>query len=325
MTQSKHESIQTQKLNSNNKPLTSNDMGSYLIIDWGTSNFRAFLMNDSHQILTTHQQAMGLLHVQNNDFAQALQSVLAPWIGKFQTLPIYMAGMVGSANGWTNVEYVSTPVSLASLAKNIHSFELPWGAKAHIIPGVKHALSDSSFDVMRGEEVQAFGAMSSLAVPASNLAGQTTLILPGTHSKHVTVKHNTVTELKTYMTGELFSIITQYSILGKDLPDQQKSNDVFLLGVVQSESCDLTNALFSARTHLLFHQIAAIHVHEFISGLLIGCELNTKLDSAVTFVGSDNLCERYLLASRALNINANSIDGDTCFLKGMTDLIFNQC
>ena len=109
--------------------------------------------------------------------------------------------------------------------------------------------------------------------------------------------------------------------MGKNLPDQRKSDDAFLQGVIQSQSGEITNLLFLARTHLLFENIDSSHIHEFISGLLIGQELKDVRNQNVIFVGGEKLSERYLLASNTLNINASTVDGDQCFLAGMRQIM----
>ncbi|WP_111980024.1 2-dehydro-3-deoxygalactonokinase [Algibacillus agarilyticus] len=295
--------------------MNKTDKNNYLIIDWGTSNFRAFLMSADHQLIQTHQESMGLLQVKNNNFAHALQTILQHWLIDYATLPVYMAGMVGSANGWHNIDYIQTPTNAQKLKQGAYSFTLPWGAAAVITPGVKHSLNPASFDVMRGEEVQILG-LSKLTHQNNYMA-----ILPGTHSKHVTVENGQIIDLKTYMTGELFAIITQHSILGKNLPPQQTSEQMFLKGVMQSTAGELTHLLFLARTHLLFNNINDEHIHEFISGLLIGHELQNIKGELMHFVGGESLCQRYLAASNALSIKAKMVDGDTCFLNGMAQLI----
>jgi 2-dehydro-3-deoxygalactonokinase len=287
----------------------------YLIIDWGTTNFRVFLMDKSGELVRKKELALGLLHVKEGGFANALEGVLSQWLENYQALPIIMAGMVGSLQGWFNVDYVQTNVDKKQLAKKAYHFDLPWGAPAIIIPGVKHHLSDERYDVMRGEEVQILGLARLIDKTLFNA------VLPGTHSKHIRVLNGQITEILSYMTGELFSIVTQNSILGKGLPEQKYNADVFLLGVKESKTNKLTNVLFAARTHLLFNNISDNEVHSYLSGLLIGYELRSVSGLHIYIVGSENLCSKYKLACSALSIAFTYVNGDECFLAGRTDLI----
>ncbi|WP_111977178.1 2-dehydro-3-deoxygalactonokinase [Algibacillus agarilyticus] len=295
---------------------TKNIATDLLIIDWGTTNFRAFAMDESGTVIDKKEQPMGLLQVEDGNFAAALESVLTGWIHNYQTTPVYMAGMVGSQMGWVNVDYTSTPVGEDSLANNVHSFELPWGAKATIIPGVSHQIDTGAFDVMRGEEVQLFGL--SKVVKQDTLA----VILPGTHSKHATFSHGKMTAFSSFMTGELFSVISKHTILGKGLPEQLDSPYAFLKGVKEGKITNkLTSTLFATRTHRLFNNIAETAVLDYLSGLLIGNELKSLTQDHVYLVGGTSLCERYKAACEALNISSTYLNGDECFLAGMTDLI----
>ncbi|KMT66813.1 2-dehydro-3-deoxygalactonokinase [Catenovulum maritimum] len=288
---------------------------NYLIIDWGTTNFRAFLMNDKDSLIDSTQQNKGLLSVQDNQFAETLHSILSDWLNEFEHLPIYMAGMVGSLNGWVSLDYVETPAAPALIQQLSYQFITDWGAAACIFPGVKHVKDRTQADVMRGEELQVFG-LAKLKLASNFIA-----ILPGTHSKHISFEQDKIKSVKTFMTGELFSIITQHSLLGKNLPKQKASDAVFRQGVEQSQSGQLTNLLFLARTHLLFDNIADMHIEEFISGLLIGYELKGLTQSQITIVGGKGLCQRYLLACNLLGIAADYANGDDCFMAGMVQLI----
>lgn len=289
---------------------------SHLIIDWGTSNFRAFAINQQGEVADQQTLALGLLQIKAGQFAHELQQVLSHWLSHYQTLPIYMAGMVGSQQGWVNVNYVATPVSSNTLAKNMHCFELPWGALATIIPGVSYKAAMDCFDVMRGEEVQIFGALERIDQHNFNA------VLPGTHSKHAVIKNGELTEFSSFMTGELFSVISQHTILGRGLPTQIDSNNAFIKGVKAGQTDKLTSTLFSARTHRLFNNIAETDVFDYLSGLLIGNELKTLVNANnVYLIGGEKLCARYQIACQALGIQATYLDGDECFLAGMANLI----
>lgn len=290
-----------------NQPLTNH----YLIVDWGTTNFRVFLMNNKGELVDKKELPMGLLHITDGDFAQALASVLADWLTDYKTLPILMAGMVGSASGWFNVDYVETNVNTELLLANAFNFQLPWGANATIIPGVKHKAKNNGFDVMRGEEVQIFGLGQLINEQLFNA------VLPGTHSKHVRVVNGEIWDVCSYMTGELFSVISEHTILGKGLPKQSNSKDAFILGVRESGTENLTSSLFTARTHRLFNNIAEDEVFNYLSGLLIGNELKSLTGNHVYLVGGEKLCDKYQIACESLGINATYKNGDDCFLAGM--------
>lgn len=295
---------------------TTNLKVSYLIIDWGTTNFRAFAMDEKGNVLDKKALPMGLLQVADRNFSSALENVLSGWLNNYKNVPVYMAGMVGSQLGWVNVGYVTTPAGENELTKNAHHFYLPWGAKATIIQGVSHQTVTGSYDVMRGEEVQLFG-LAKLVDKASLNA-----ILPGTHSKHARFENSKMTSFASFMTGELFSVISKHTVLGMGLPEQKDSSSAFLRGVKEGQLTDqLTSTIFAARTHRLFNNIAETDVLDYLSGVLIGNELKALTNEHVYLVGGESLCARYKQACDEISISSTYMSGDECFLRGMADLI----
>ncbi|MDU0356323.1 2-dehydro-3-deoxygalactonokinase [Paraglaciecola aquimarina] len=141
---------------------------SYLVVDWGSTNFRAFAMDNTNQLVESKEAPLGLLQVQDGKFAETLETLLAAWLTDYKTLPIFMAGMIGSLKGWVNVDYVQTPAGAHDLVKKAHRFALPWGPEAVILPCVCHNYEGDNYDVMRGEEVQIFGLANVLQMDDFN-------------------------------------------------------------------------------------------------------------------------------------------------------------
>lgn len=282
----------------------------WLIIDWGTTNFRAFAMGEGGSLINKTEHPLGLLQVKDGQFSLSLKTVLEDWLGDYQHLPIFMAGMIGSAQGWVNTPYVETPVTINQLAKKSHQFQLPWGALATIIPGVSYQ-SSGNIDVMRGEEVQLFG------LQALERENDFVALFPGTHCKHMHINANKLSSFTTFMTGELFSILLNHSILGTGLPNQKESLNAFKKGISESTKKPLTNQLFYTRTHRLFGDINETEVSEYLSGLLIGEELKTLTTKNIYLVGDNELCCRYQKACQILGIQVTIINGDNVFLNGM--------
>jgi 2-dehydro-3-deoxygalactonokinase len=221
-----------------------------------------------------------------------------------------MGGMIGSAKGWLDAGYVATPASVNDIIDNLTSFKLPWGADAHIVSGVYHQFKDGNFNVMRGEEIQIFGAGIDNGF----------IILPGTHSKHSLIKNGSIEAYDTFMTGEMFSVLKE-SILRKGLPTQTFDKSVFIKGVIDSNTSSIMSTLFNARTRVLFDLTSEESIDSYISGLLIGYELNHAHTKTITLIGSRTLCDIYAIASRHLDFNVTYLDGDTCFLRGIARLM----
>ncbi|KXI21276.1 2-dehydro-3-deoxygalactonokinase [Photobacterium sanguinicancri] len=287
---------------------------SWIAVDWGTTNFRAFLMSDTGECLDKIQQAKGLLSVDQDQFPQVFDELISRWNGIYGHLPVIMAGMVGSQQGWCEVPYVHTPASAQDLANNIHSVDLLSGNKAKIVSGVRCINAFGNPEVMRGEEIQLIGLGAIIKCDFN-------AILFGTHSKNAYWCDGKIENYSTVMTGELYSLLVNHSILGKSLPEQVFNKDVFIKGVEIGNKYPLNHVLFSARTFKLFDDVQDTNIHAYISGLLIGHEfiISNRLNK-LYLVGSQKLASNYALALEHLNIEFDVIDGDECFLKGMTKI-----
>ncbi|MEB7910655.1 2-dehydro-3-deoxygalactonokinase [Citrobacter portucalensis] len=287
--------------------------GEWIAIDWGTSNFRAWLMAGD-DVLDKRNASYGLLHVEPRQFDATLKMLLGEWIAE-GTPMVAMAGMVGSQQGWYEVDYCSLPASADSLLAHSKSFMTSWGSKAWIFPGLRKSPSGDMPDVMRGEEVQLLGL--SLLEDIDNFHA----ILPGTHSKHARMQQRQIVDFSTYMTGELFQVLISHSLLGRGLPDAAADDSAFLLGVEASRRhAALSQLLFSTRTLRLSGELSAESVSDYLSGLLIGLEFSTDNISPVWLVGSAALTRRYQMAANAFGIQTRCVEGDRCFIAGMQSL-----
>lgn len=285
----------------------------WIAIDWGTSNFRAWLMAGD-DVLDKRNASYGLLHVEPRQFDATLKMLLGEWIAE-GTPMVAMAGMVGSQQGWYEVDYCSLPASADSLLAHSKSFMTSWGSKAWIFPGLRKSPSGDMPDVMRGEEVQLLGL--SLLEDIDNFHA----ILPGTHSKHARMQQRQIVDFSTYMTGELFQVLISHSLLGRGLPDAAADDSAFLLGVEASRRhAALSQLLFSTRTLRLSGELSAESVSDYLSGLLIGLEFSTDNISPVWLVGSAALTRRYQMAANAFGIQTRCVEGDRCFIAGMQSL-----
>jgi 2-dehydro-3-deoxygalactonokinase len=114
------------------------------------------------------------------------------------------------------------------------------------------------------------------------------------------------------MTGELYALLRQHSILARTLPaeDGDLDPDAFLAGVRQArEAGSLLRAAFSVRTLALFGRMAPAALPSYLSGVVIGEELRaTQRDGdPVVLVGSPALTRRYALALQARDSTVRSL------------------
>jgi 2-dehydro-3-deoxygalactonokinase len=291
-----------------------------LSCDWGTSSFRLRLVNvHSGAIIHESISDEGIRPVHNAWIkAGADESSRMPFYlavidrhiqllqqkeaGIPNDLPVIISGMASSSIGIKELPYSAVP--FLTDGKNIEVMQ--WGKQdffAH--PLVIISGASTGKDVMRGEETQLIGCA------AGNNSGKQLFIFPGTHSKHVTTLNDAATDISTYMTGELFSLLAEKSILAASiLPsggDEQENNGAFAQGIKAGKGGSLSHSLFLVRTNQLLHRFSKEANYHFLNGLLIGSELEAlskKAVDSITLVGEARLLAHYLEAFAVLSIDA---------------------
>lgn len=267
-------------------------------LDWGTTSLRAYRLGQDGSILDTRASEAGILRVAGGDFAAALVAAIGDWLAAAPEAPVIASGMIGSRQGWVEVPYVPCPAGLPQLARGLGTARLPGGRVAHVVPGVLRPADDAVFpDVMRGEETQIFGAHD-------GSGGR--YVLPGTHSKWATCEAGLITDFTTYMTGEVFDVLRRHSILGRLMTGEAEDEAAFGRGLRQAHQSAgappgrLLHDLFSARTLGLTGAMPEAGLASYLSGLLIGSELQAALARSgagrVTVLGSGGLTALYARA-----------------------------
>ncbi|AMM23461.1 2-dehydro-3-deoxygalactonokinase [Variovorax sp. PAMC 28711] len=265
-------------------------------VDWGTTSLRGALLDADGAVLETQSHPRGILSVSKGGFGEVFDSLFGAWMQPPNTRCL-ISGMAGSQQGWIEAPYCACPATPADVGHAIVDIE---HGRIAIVPGLQ-CEHDGVPDVMRGEEVQIFGAMA--------LAGleDGVFVLPGTHNKWVTVQRGRVTGFRTFMTGEFYALLGQHSILARMLDaDAPLDGAAFLQGVTQSGNGEgLLHNAFSARTLPLFQRMPVAEVASYLSGVLIGEELRTQSLRAtgdVVLIGTPSLTDRYALALRSKGV-----------------------
>jgi 2-dehydro-3-deoxygalactonokinase len=254
---------------------------AFIGIDWGSTHRRATLIGADGAPLSERADGEGALACKGR-FRASLDALVAGWPEAHPALPVVMAGMVGSAIGWQQVPYLEGTTPLSALARHLTPVaDAPPGRRWFIAPGYALRGDAGAVDVMRGEETQLFGALHLLGHDAADGC----YVLPGTHSKWVRLHGGRITELRTYMTGELFSLLRQHGTLASAMQtadagdaagmrhDSVADDPEFLRGVADAASGPvLTHALFGARARVVTGALAPSAAAAYVSGLLIGAE-----------------------------------------------------
>jgi 2-dehydro-3-deoxygalactonokinase len=276
----------------------------FVAVDWGTSSLRGALIEADGRVLEEQNHSRGILTVKPGGFAEVFETLFADWMHP-RGIRCLISGMAGSKQGWVEAPYCPCPAGLEEIRR--HVLEIEPGRIA-IVPGLSDA-HDGVPDVMRGEEVQIFGAMALTGLQDG------VFVLPGTHNKWATVKKGRVAGFRTFMTGEFYALLSQHSILARTMDTSAPLDEAaFLQGVTQSENGHgLLHNAFGARTLSLFDRMPTREISSYLSGILIGEELRTQSVHAagdVVLIGAPALTQRYLLALRASGNSARTLGAE---------------
>ena len=279
-------------------------MTALIALDWGSSSLRAMRLGAVGELLEQRNSAQGAstLHGGPAAFVSALDELIADW---YQLdAPILACGMVGSAHGWREVPYAEAPADAAALRSG--ALDVDWRGRAiSLLPGLRCKNQRGVPDLMRGEETQVIGALQL----RPELAARSLFVLPGTHSKWAAVREGRVQAFATHLSGEMYALLRQHSVLGRLMPDSTVDHaGGFAAGVAAARDAGetgLLHQLFAVRTLGLGGQLTPEALPDYLSGLLIGHELRAGLawrqaaglaGTPLQLVGEQLLCERYARA-----------------------------
>ena len=268
-----------------------------IAVDWGTSSLRLYRLDADGHVFERRRSERGL-QASAAQFEAVLSEEIAGWDDRL----ILLSGMVGSRNGWHEVPYLPCPTGIEDLAHALVPLQAQTLADRElwIVPGVSDTGTESVPDVMRGEETQLAALLAVLP------RGNHVVCLPGTHSKWVTITNGRVQRLATAMTGEMYAVLRNHSLLGKLMPADDSRFDAwaFETGLKRSrQPGGLLHHLFGVRTLGLFNQMEGSALPSYLSGLLIGHEIlasgvldHTPRLSQVHLIGNDRLLALYAQA-----------------------------
>lgn len=274
-----------------------------LAIDWGTSSLRVYRLDTKGEVSDVRSSDDGILRVKDGAFAATLERAAGDWLTSNK--PIVMSGMIGSRQGWSEAVYVPCPAGLPEIAAAMSTVQ--WTSsdnlqhQAWIAPGLNCVDQAGVADVMRGEEVQILGILQSLG------EGEHVVCLPGTHSKWARVRDDRIVSFGTYMTGEVFSVLKQHSILGRTMTSDGFDEAAFCDGVARAGTVGgLLHHLFGVRAQVLAGNIVEAQSASYLSGIVIGHELHSATSDIERFhlVGDAELTALYALAASTMNLSS---------------------
>lgn len=313
----------------------------WIAVDWGTSHLRAFAMQGG-EVLAAAASSDGMGGLTPEAFEPALLALIGPWLGGAGEAPtevragapfvggepanaplvpgtesgapmlVFACGMVGAKQGWHEAPYRTVPCAPVAVDSTVTVPCRDPRLRVEIVPGLS-ALEPA--DVMRGEETQIAGFLS-LEPEFHGL-----VLLPGTHSKHVTIADGQVQAFRTLMTGELFALLSQRSVLRHTVATGGWSQTAFDEGVSRGLRGLALQSLFALRAESLVDSLSAQEARARLSGLLIGAEIaEIASGSDVVLIGDPELSSLYAEALRLAGIKPRVVDGGDLVRLGLTRL-----
>ncbi|MDJ0938113.1 MAG: 2-dehydro-3-deoxygalactonokinase [Kiloniellales bacterium] len=290
-------------------------------VDWGTSRFRLWLLDSQGRALVQRQGPEGLEAGRRLGFEAVLRDHLRQ-VSAPETLPILICGMAGSHEGWVEAPYVDLPASLNQLAEAVVAVPAI-GLDVRIVPGLAKR-DPAAPDVMRGEETQLIG------VAAIRAADRMRVCLPGTHSKWVVLEDRRVEDFTSYLTGELYAVLSRHSILRHSLAGADAEapfdpeNPVFIAALKRALAAPerFLAELFSIRAAGLLDGLAGSDAVARLSGFLIGAEVAAALSGevapvAVTLVASSGMARYYGTALTVAGAAVETVDAERAVCAGL--------
>lgn len=284
----------------------------WIAVDWGTSNLRAWAMGpDGVLAEATSDEGMGKLT--RDQFEGALLRLISPWLGSGKTRVI-ACGMVGARQGWHEAKYRAVPCTPVAAGELTPVATADPRLDVAIVAGLSQS---KPADVMRGEETQIAGALALLP----EFDG--VFCLPGTHSKWVHVSAGEVVSFQTFMTGEMFALLSTQSVLRHGMASGGWDDATFDEGLSEALSRPekIAARLFTLRAEGLLAGLSADAARARLSGLLIGIELAAAkpywLGQEVVLVGTEALTASYARALATQGLSARKLDATACTLSGL--------
>jgi 2-dehydro-3-deoxygalactonokinase len=286
----------------------------WIAVDWGTSNLRVWGLDGNGDLVAEASSDKGMAKLDRAGFEPALLELIGGWLPGDRQIPVVACGMVGARQGWLEVPYSRTPCKPIFPEAIGRPETRDRRLRVFVLGGIKQ--TSPAPDVMRGEETQIAGILS--ADPSFDGV----LCLPGTHTKWVRIRAGEIVEFKTFMTGELFDLLSRHSVLRHSLDDAGSNAVEFARSIqlMMTEPASFAGQLFSIRAGNLVSGLQAAATAR-LSGLLIGAELAAArrywFDQNPVIVGNGAQSDLYLDGLRTLGRSPIVIDASGVTLAGL--------
>lgn len=248
-------------------------------------------------------------------FEPALLTLIDGWLPEGRVTPMLVCGAVARPQGWAEAPYRGVPCTPLGEGFAPMLMRDP-RLSAQMVPGLKQA---RPADVMGGEETRIAGFL------AQHPGWDGVVCLPGHESKWVHLSAGEVVSFQTFLTGEMFALLAQHSVLRHAVAQDASGWDAagFIDGLDQGLERPewLLARLFSIRAEGLLAGLAPAQARARLSGLLIGAEIAGAkpywLGQRVAIVGEGALARLYTQALAHLSVPVSTHDATAMTLAGL--------
>jgi len=287
----------------------------WIAVDRSSEGLRVWGMAGA-QVLHHARSDQGADALAQDRFEPALLALVDGWLPEGRTTPVLACGMVGvrhaGAEGpfrrvpCTPLGDVLTPVPLRDPRLSLQ-----------LVPGLQQP---RPADVMQGDETRIAGFL------AQHPGWDGVICLPGAQSRWVHLSAGEVVSFQTFLTGEMFALLSQHSVLRHAVASGAAAQDAarFTEGLDQGLERPewLLSRLFSIRAEGLLAGLEPVQARARLSGLLIGAEIAGAkpywLGQRVALLGESGLARLYAQALTRLSVPVSTHDADVMVLAGLT-------
>ena len=294
-------------------PVTSDAVRNkidWIAVDWGNSRLRVWALDAADSILDSAESDAGIANILPHECEGALLTLIDKWLTVRRKTPVIACGMVGARHGWAEAAYSPVPGPALATGQMTQAPCTDPRMSMHIVPGLMQA---NPADVMRGEETQVAGFLT----VEPNFTGM--ICLPGTHTKWVKVIQGEIWRFTSCMTGEIFGLLCNQSVLRHSMGDNAEVDwESFAAALDQDDERPYLTKLVSIRAGDLLHGVDPAQSRARLSAMLIKDEVAEMARTDVTLIGNSTLVDLYALAIERSGHSVRIADDETMNLRGLS-------
>lgn len=252
-----------------------------LIIDGGTTNTR-FTLLDRNTVISRTICKVGASSADssgaNEQLKKAVKDKIAALKEQFDCAitDIYASGMITSNAGLFELAHIEAPASLKALYRGIRTIsmsEICEDGVFHFIPGIRfHNQPGIGIDMMRGEEVEIFGALKQ-----EDEAKALLFLHFGSHNKLIFYRDENIQNSITTIGGELLWAILNHTILKSsagELPEAFDLDEEYVkAGFKETEKNNISRSMFQGRIRQVVGKAGKEQVLSYICGAVMYTDL----------------------------------------------------